>query len=162
MEFNLNYFVLELITFAIGLALSAFIYLPYLKGWMEGRQKRIENQLATAEQRQKEAEKLKSDFEAKVREMEQKSNAALKEAQVEAQKNREEIVLAARKESEKIMHDAHAMIEAEHKAVVKDIQKEMGVLAITIAEKIIRTSVDAKVQEKTVADTIKEMGAKRN
>jgi len=162
MEFNLNYFILEFITFVIGLTLSAFIYLPYLKGWMEKRRKRIEEQLATAELRQKDAEKLKSDFETKVREMELKASATLREAQVEAQKTREEIVLAARKEGEKIMVDAHSMIEAERKNVVKDIQKEMGTLAVTIAEKIVRSSVDAKAQEKIVAETIREMGAKRN
>jgi F-type H+-transporting ATPase subunit b len=162
MEFNATYYVIEMITFLIGLTLSAFIYLPYLKGWMEKRQKRIEDQLATAEQRQKDAEKLKSDFETKVHEVEQKTSATLKEARLEAQKISGEITLAARKEAEKILFDAHAMIEAEHKAVVKDIQKEMGNLAVAIAEKIIRQSVDVKAQEKIVAETIKEMGAKKN
>lgn len=162
MEFNLNYFVLEMITFVIGLTLSAFIYLPYLKGWMSKRRDRIETQLADAEKRHREAEKLKSDFEARARELEAKVGATLKDAQVEAQKTREEIVLAARKEAEKIMFDAHAMIEAEKKSVAKEIQREMGTLAVAIAEKIVRGSVDAKAQERIVAEAIKDMGAKRN
>jgi F-type H+-transporting ATPase subunit b len=162
MEFNLTYYVLEMITFVLGLTLAAFIYLPYLKGWMSNRQKRIETQLSTADQRQKEAEKLKADFEARARELEAKVSATLKEAQVEAQRTREEIVLAARKEAEKILFDTHAMIEAEKKGVVKEIQKEMGSLAVAIAEKIVRGSVDAKAQERIVAEAIKEMGAKRN
>lgn len=162
MEFNLNYFILEMITFVIGLTLSAFIYLPYLKGWMAKRRDRIETQLAEAEKRHQEAEKLKADFEARSRELEARIGATLKEAQVEAQKTREEIVLSARKESEKIMFDAHAMIDAEKKSVVKEIQKEMGTLAVAIAEKIVRGSVDAKTQEKIVAESIREMGTRKN
>ncbi len=162
MEFNATYYVLEMITFLLGLTLAAFIYVPYLKGWMTKRQQRIETQLAAAEQRQKEAEKLKADFEVRARDLEAQVGATIKEAQAEAQKTREEIVLSARKEAEKIMFDAHAMIEAEKKSVVKEIQKEMGAMAVAIAEKIVRGSVDAKAQDRIVAEAVKEMGARKN
>lgn len=65
MEFNLSVFGLQLATFVIGMFLSGLVFLPYLRGWMADRQKRIEGQLATAEQRQKDAEKLKADYRAK-------------------------------------------------------------------------------------------------
>ncbi len=44
MEFNLNVFLLQLATFVVGMWLSSKIFLPQLKGWMESRQKRIEDQ----------------------------------------------------------------------------------------------------------------------
>jgi len=46
--------------------------------------------------------------------------------------------------------------------VVKEFQKEMGALAVAIPEKIVRGSVDAKAQDRIVAEAVKEMGARKN
>ena len=70
MEFDVNVFILQLLTFLVGMWLSSLVFLPYLKGWMQGRQKRIEDQLSNAEKRQKEAEDLKAEFEKKVKDLE--------------------------------------------------------------------------------------------
>ncbi len=162
MEFNLSVFLLQLATFVIGMFLSALVFLPYLRGWMADRQKRIEGQLATAEQRQKDAEKLKADLEQKMRELEQKTTDTLQNARKEADRMKEEIVQAARKESELTLADARKVIESERKAVSAKLQQEIGALAVDIAEKIIRASVDGKVQDKIVQESIQGLNARKN
>jgi F-type H+-transporting ATPase subunit b len=162
MEFNPTVFLLQLGTFLIGMWLSALIFLPYLKGWMRDRQKRIEEQIRTAENLQKDAENLKADFEAKAKSLEKTTTDTIQKARNEASKMREEITHNARKEAEQIISDARKAIESERQAVTQAIQKEMGTLAVTIAEKIIRSSVDAKVQEKIVQESLKELGTRKN
>jgi F-type H+-transporting ATPase subunit b len=162
MEFNLQVFVLQLATFIVGMWLSKIIFLPYLKGWMSERQKRIEDQLATAEKRQKDAEALKAEFEKKVKELEQNTADILQRTRQEAAKGRDEVVQTARKEAELILSDARKAIESERQEVTRALQKEVGVLAVAIAEKILRTSVDAKAQEKLVQEGVKELGARKN
>lgn len=162
MEFNLQVFILQLATFIVGMWLSKLIFLPYLKGWMSERQKRIEDQLATAEKRQKDAEALKSEFENKVKELEQNTADILQRTRQEATKGRDEVVQMARKEAELILSDARKAIESERQEVTQALQKEVGALAVSIAEKILRTTVDAKAQEKLVQEGVKELGARKN
>lgn len=162
MEFNLSVFLLQLATFLVGMYLSSKIFLPQLKEWMESRQKRIEEQIATADKRQAEAANLKTDFEKKVKELEQGTAEILQRSRKEASQARDEAVQSARKEAELILADARKAIESERQAVTQALQKEVGLLAVEIAEKIIRSSVDAKVQEKIVKESIQELGARKN
>jgi F-type H+-transporting ATPase subunit b len=162
MEFNVTVFALQLATFLIGMWLSSIIFLPYLKGWMGDRQKRIEDQLATAEKRQKESEALKLELDKKLKELEQRTTEALQDARKEAGRMKEEIVQNSRKEAELILADARKAIESERKSVSQSLQQEMGVLAVAIAEKIIRSSVDAKVQDKIVKESIQEIQTRKN
>jgi F-type H+-transporting ATPase subunit b len=162
MEFNLTLFALQAVTFLVGMWLSSKIYLPYLNGWMQSRQKRIEDQLANAEKRQKESESLKADFDKKVKELEQNTLEILQKTRQEATKNRDEAIAAARKEAEMILADARKAIESERKQLTQTLQKEVGVLAVSIAEKIIRSSVDAKLQEKLINENVQELSLNKN
>jgi F0F1-type ATP synthase membrane subunit b/b' len=51
---------------------------------------------------------------------------------------------------------------AEKKAALQAVRAEVGGLAVTIAEKILRSSVDAKAQQKLIDESLKELGAKKN
>jgi len=162
MEFNLTVFLLQLATFLVGMFVSTKIFLPQLKEWMESRQKRIEDQIASAEKSQAVAADLKAEFEKKVKELEQGTVEILQRSRKEAAQARDEAIQSARKEAELILSDARKAIESERQAVTQALQKEVGLLAVEIAEKIIRSSVDVKVQEKIVKESIQELGARKN
>jgi F-type H+-transporting ATPase subunit b len=162
MEFNTTLFILQAVTFLIGMWLSSKIFLPYLNGWMQSRQKRIEDQLANAEKRQKESESLKADFDKKVKELDQNTVEILQKTRREATQSRDEAIQAARKEAELILADARKAIESERRQLTQDLQKEVGALAVSIAEKIIRSSVDAKAQEKLINENVKELSVSKN
>ncbi len=162
MEFNLTVFLLQLATFLVGMFVSTKIFLPQLKEWMESRQKRIEDQIASAEKSQAVAADLKAEFEKKVKELEQGTVEILQRSRKEAAQARDEAIQSARKEAELILSDARKAIESERHAVTQALQREVGLLAVEIAEKIIRSSVDAKVQEKIVKESIQELGSRKN
>ena len=162
MEFNLTVFLLQLATFLVGMFVSTKIFLPQLKEWMESRQKRIEDQIASAEKSQAVAADLKAEFEKKVKELEQGTVEILQRSSKEAAQARDEAIQSARKEAELILSDARKAIESERHAVTQALQREVGLLAVEIAEKIIRSSVDAKVQEKIVKESIQELGSRKN
>src|ERR1700722_10792307 len=157
MEFNLYVFVLQSLTFVVGMYFCSLIFLPKLRGWMDSRQKGIEEQFATAEKRQKESEALKVDFEKKVKELEQNTIEILQKTRQEAAQSRDEAIQAARKEAGLILADARKAIESEKQQLTKDLQIAVGTLAVSIAEKIIRSSVDAKAQEKLINENVQEL-----
>lgn len=66
------------------------------------------------------------------------------------------------KKRDLFLADARRTIENESQAVSLALQKEVGSLAVSIAEKLIRSSVDAKVQDKIVQESIKEINAQKN
>src|SRR5581483_9011330 len=160
MEFNLNVFILSTATFLVGMWLSGKIFLPHLKGWMESRKKGIEDQLIFAQKRQQDAEALKADFENKVKELEQNTTDILQRTRKEAAQARDEAIQAARKEAELILVEARKAIESERQAVTQSLQKEVGALAVSIAEKILRSSVDGKAQERLVKETADQLGVR--
>jgi len=162
MEFNPTIFTLQLITFALGLTLAYFVYMPYLRGWMDERRKRIESQLEAAAKGQKDAEALKADLERKMKEMDQKVQAAIAQSRADADKARQEAAAAARKEAEKILADTRASLEQERRDTLSAVQKEVAALSVAIAEKILRNSVDAKAQQKLIDETLREMTSKKN
>lgn len=97
-----------------------------------------------------------------MRELEQKTTDTLQNARKEADRMKEEIVQAARKESELTLADARKVIESERKAASATLQKEIGALAVDIAEKIIRASVDGKVQDKIIQESLQGLNARKN
>ena len=162
MEFAGNIFILQLITFVLGLTLSYFIYVPYLRGWMTERRKRIEGQIDQAAKNQKDAEALKADLERKMRELDEKTQQTLAAARSEADKTRNELVATARKEADRILTDTRASLEQEKQAALQAIRKEVGSLAVSIAEKILHGSVDAKAQQKLIDESLKSLGVQKN
>ena len=97
-----------------------------------------------------------------MKELEIKTTETLQTARREADRMKEEIVQAARKESELTLADARKVLESERKAASATLQQEIGALAVDIAEKIIRASVDAKVQDKIVQESIQGLNARKN
>jgi F-type H+-transporting ATPase subunit b len=162
MEFEANIFILQLITFGLGLLLAYFIYVPYLRGWMTDRRKNIESQIEQATKNQKDAEALKLDLERKMRELDEKTQQTLAQARTEADKARNEMVAAARQEADRILTDARVALEQEKQSALQAVRKEVGGLAVSIAEKILRSSVDAKAQQKLIDESLKDLSANKN
>jgi F-type H+-transporting ATPase subunit b len=162
MEFHPTIFFLQLITFTLGLVLAYFVYMPYLKGWMTERRDRIAGQLEAAARAQKAAEDLKAEVDRRSREMDAQARNALAEARAEADRSKAEIVGTARREAEKLVADAREAMSQEREAVVREVRKEVGALSVAIAERILRSSVDAKAQQKLIDESLKELTAKKN
>jgi len=162
MEFEASIFYLQLITFSLGLLLAYFVYVPYLKGWMTERQNRIASQLEEAAKNQKSAEALKTDLDRKMKEMDAKVQQTLADSRAEADKARQEAAANARKEAEKILADTRAALEQERHDTLLAVQREVAALSVAIAEKILRSSVDAKAQQKLIDESLKELTSKKN
>ncbi len=100
---------------------------------------------------------MKADFEKKGKELEQNTADILQRTRQDAAHSRDEVIQLARKEAELILAEARKAIASERLAVTQSLQKEVGNMAVSIAEKILlRASVDAKAQEKLVRESVKE------
>jgi F-type H+-transporting ATPase subunit b len=162
MSFNFGVFALQLISFLLSMWIASKLFLPYLKQWMADRKKRIENQIQQAEEQQHQAEVLKSKFEQQLSELQEKVEMTLRETRKQADQEKEKIIKASREEANRILTETRILIEQQKKEMTKKIQQEVGGMALTIAEKLIRASIDSKIQEALVQKEISEMSSHSN
>jgi F-type H+-transporting ATPase subunit b len=162
MEIDLNIFLLQLVTFCLGMFISAKLFLPYLRGWMEKRKKHIADQILNAEILQEEAAKLKEDLVWKLKDLDRNSADIIRAARNEAETIKEEIVQSSRREAKRILTEARQALESERRELSQSLQNEVGALSVAIAEKIMRAAVDQKVQSKLVEESLKELNPSKN
>ena len=119
----------------------------------------VEKRNATIEQSLKDAHEIEARMGQMVEEHARMLDEARKEqAQIlrEATDTRNKILAQAkddaREEAAKILAEARTEIEAEKEAALRDVRKEVAVLSVSIAEKILRKELADDAQQKEYID----------
>lgn len=139
--------------------LSYFLFNP-VRAFLKKRQDKIKEDIDTAKQDKEDAAALKADYDGKLREIEKEAEAILSEARQKALQNEAKIIDEAKEEASRIIERANRQAELEKKAAADDMKKEMIQIAALMAQKIVAQTVDTKIQDSLVEDTLKEIGDK--
>lgn len=137
--------------------LSYFLLNP-VRALLKKRQNRITNDREQAEHDKLEAEKLKQDYDARIKNVEKHAELILSEARKKALKSEERIVDEAKEEAARIIAHAKTEAELEKKKAADDIKKEIIAVATLMAGKVAAASVDEQTQNALVEETLKEIG----
>lgn len=137
--------------------LSYFLLNP-VRALLKKRQDRITNDREQAEHDKLEAEKLKQDYDARIKNVEKDAELILSEARKKALKSEERIVDEAKEEAARIIAHAKTEAELEKKKAADDIKKEIIAVATLMAGKVAAASVDEQTQNALVEETLKEIG----
>ncbi|AWB66417.1 F0F1 ATP synthase subunit B [Saccharobesus litoralis] len=147
----------ELIAFTVFVLFCMKYVWPPLNGAIEARQKKIADGLEAAEHAEKDLEL------AQKRATEQLKDAKAQAAQIiEQAKNRENQMIdeaadKARAEAEKILAAGHAEIEAERNRAKEELRKQVAVLAVAGAEKILERSIDSSAHADILDKLVEEL-----
>ena len=156
----------QLLFDAIVMALSMlllFTVLSYLlfdpvRDLLEKRKQRIVDDRETAKREKKEAIAYKEEYDKKLKEVDKEVQEILGEARKKAMKNEAKILAEAKAEAARMIARANAEIELEKKHALDDMKQEMIAIATMMAQKVVTASIDTKVQESLIEETLKEMG----
>lgn len=155
---------MDLITPGIGLVFwtsVVFIILVFLLGkfaWkpilgaVKDREKSIEDALLSAEKAREEMSKLQSDHEQLVKEAKAERDNILKEAKSTKDKVIAQAEEIAREEASKIMARANAEIEREREQAFKELKKEVAIIAISAATKILKNELQDKAKQEALVN----------
>lgn len=143
--------------FILLLAMSYFLFNPARK-LLQDRQQKIKGELEDAKENQEYAQRLKEEYEAKLKEIDKESESILSEARKKALANENQIIAEAKEEAARIMERARKEAELEKQKMADDVKKEMISIASMMAGKIVSASVDTEVQNALIDETLKEMG----
>lgn len=143
--------------FILFFTLSYLLFNP-ARDYLEKRRNKIAGDLQNAKENKEEALALKAEYESRLREINKEAEQILDEARKKAKKQEAEIVAEAREEAGRILARADREIELEKKKALEDVKQEMVSIASMMAAKAMAASIDVKIQEALIEETLKEMG----
>lgn len=156
-QFLFDTIVLALSMLVLFTLLSYILFNP-VRDMLEKRRQRVADEQETAKRERQEAIAYKEEYEQKLKEIKKEAEEILSEARKKAMKNEAKIVAEAKEEAARIMERANAEIELEKKHALDDMKQEMIAIAAMMAQKVVTASIDTKVQEGLIEETLKEMG----
>ena len=143
--------------FILFFALSYLLFNP-VRDVLEKRKQKIAGELASAAQDQASAAALKEEYEAKLKDVNKEAESILEATRRKAKAREEEMLEEARAEAARIIERANREIELEKKKAVDDMKQEVVNIAALMAEKVVGSSMNVKIQDALIDETLKEMG----
>ncbi|WP_174614934.1 F0F1 ATP synthase subunit B [Virgibacillus ihumii] len=153
--------LVQLATFIILLLLLRKYAWGPLMGIMQKREEYVANEIESAENSRKEAEKAQEEATAQLKQTKQDAQQIIEDAKRTGVKQEQEIVQSAKTEAERIKQAAQEEIQNEKEKAIQALQDKVSSLSVLIASKVIEKEISAQDQEELINDYIKEVGEER-
>jgi F-type H+-transporting ATPase subunit b len=125
---------------------------------MENRRNKIKAELENAASDMEAAEKMKNEYEAKLKSVNAEAERILGDARKQALANENKVIAEAREEAAQIISHAQKEAELEREKAVDAVRNEIIEIATLLAAKAISEQINVNIQDKLINDTLKEMG----
>ena len=133
--------LLHCVNIAVLFVLLRVILWKHISKFLAARAERVENELSEAANTFTEAEQMKEEYERSVGDLEEKGREILRESQIRAGEQAEEITASAKKQAAKIMGEARELIDSERRGAVIAARHEIAQLATEMASQILGREV---------------------
>ena len=143
--------------FVLFAVMSYFLFNPARK-MLSDRQAKIKGELDDAQANLEEANRLREEYEVKLRDVDKEVESILSDARKRALANENQIIAQAKEEAARIMERTRVEAELEKQKVSDEMKKEIISVASLMAGKVVAASIDTKVQNQLIDETLKEMG----
>lgn len=143
--------------FILFILLSYILFNP-VRNMLQKRQEKITNDRESAKSDMEAAQSLKTEYEAKLKDIDKEADVILSEARKKALRREEDIVDDAKAEAARIVENANREAELEKKRVADEVKQEMIQVAAAMAAKVVAGSIDVKISDELVEQTLNEMG----
>jgi len=154
-------FVFQIInTFILFLILKKFLFKPVTE-FMENREKEIVDSIKEAEEKNKEAESLKTEYLTKLKGAEEEGRQIVRDAAKRAEERANEILKAAEKEANLYKERATVEINREKEKAINTLKDDIASLAMLAATKVIEKNLDEESHKNLVKNFIDEVGETR-
>lgn len=143
--------------FILFFALSYLLFNP-VRNVLEKRKQKIAGELEQAATDKKEAAELRTEYEAKLKEISKEADRILEDARKKAKAKEAEIVGEAKAEAARIMERNGRELELEKKKAIDEMKQEVVNIASMMAGKVVAASINTTIQDTLIEETLKEMG----
>jgi len=134
------------------------IYKKFVSGALKKRTENIENQLAEAKAAKEEAVKKLSEIEARLKDKDAEAKAVIDIATQNGEKEKERLIAEGERMSKDIVESAKENIGAELAKAKEEIRREAALMAIELAEKMVKENINREDQARILEDYIAKVG----
>lgn len=143
--------------FILYLLLNKYAFGP-LFGVMEKRREQVLNEMKTAEESRKEAEKYLEEQKSAIEQARHEALEIIDHARKTSSRQSEEIIKKANDEAARLKEEALKEIENEKKKAVSELKSQVSAMSVLIASKIIEKQIDEKSQKEVVEKYLSKVG----
>jgi len=138
--------------FAI-LILWRFLWKP-LARFMEKRTRGIEQDIANAKKNREQAEELEAQFRARLAQIDEEARGILRRAAEDGKQLHDRMLADAHEEARRLIENASRQIDTDKRHAIRELRAETVRLAVLIAEKAMKQSVNQEVQERLITEFV--------
>jgi len=136
--------------------LAKFAYRPLMQV-LEDRQKKIADNIDSAERERKDAQQLKMEYQQQLAQARSQAQVIVEKAEKLAEEAKEEILKDARAESARILKNAQAEVARERALALAQLKNEVVVLSMAAATKIIDKNIDTEANAMLISNFIEKL-----
>ncbi|OGF21090.1 ATP synthase F0 subunit B [Candidatus Falkowbacteria bacterium RIFOXYB2_FULL_38_15] len=152
--------IAQLVNFSIlVIILYKLLYKPVLKV-LNDRKEKIEQGLKDAKSLGEELERTKELQKREINKAKVEAREIIENAQDLAEKSGQDIKIKAKNEVEKLITAARTQIIDEKEKMLAEARKEISSLVLDISEKVFGKLVDAKINQKLIDESVKDIKKK--
>ena len=153
-DINPGLLFVQIVTFLLAIAiLWRFLWKPLAK-FMEKRTRAIEQDLANAKNSREQAEEIEAQLKARLAQIDEETKVILRRAADESKQLRDRMLADAQEEARRLIQNASRQIETDQRHAIRELRTETVRLAVLIAEKALKQSVDPGVQERLIKEFV--------
>lgn len=142
------------VIFAIVFFILAKFGFPIITGMVDKRTKRIDDAIAAARKAEESLAGLAEEQERLIAEAKAEQARILHEASAQRDSMIAKAQEEAREEATRIMEEAKIKIREEKEAALRDVRKEVAILSISIAEKVVKKELSSDKQQLEYIDRL--------
>lgn len=142
------------IIFAIVLFILAKFGFPMITGMVEKRNRRINDSLEAARRAEEAIASLNEEQERIMAQTRAEQARLMKEASQERERMMAKAAQDAREEAQKIMEEARVRINEEKEAALRDVRREVALLSLAVAEKVVRKELSTEEGRNELVDKL--------
>jgi F-type H+-transporting ATPase subunit b len=157
MGLELGQIITHIIGFLIAvIILKKFAWKPLLS-MLEERRSKIRSEFDSIEEERKKAEKLHSEYETKLKDIDSLARTKIQEAAREGQKLSNEIRESARKEAKQIVTRTREELQRDLDKAKVQLRDDVVSMTLQVAERIIQEKLDREKDKQLIAGFVDEM-----
>jgi F-type H+-transporting ATPase subunit b len=154
---NVGLMIWTLVVFAIVFfTLRKYVY-PLIGQQLDGRAKTISDEIDSAAEVRKEADKVLEEYRERLKEARAQAEQIVERARKAGEVHEREATEEAQAKREQMMEQTRRDIEAETRRAIEEIRREVADLTIQATEKVTRKMLTTEDQRKLVEDALSEL-----
>ena len=156
--FGIPGWILKVLNMIVFLALLVYFLKGPVTAALAQRHADIQRETAEAKERREKADRMASDIQARLTQIEGEVRSIRERAEAEGQRQRQELMAAAEAEAAKILQSARNEVDNRLKSARHELTEYAGQLAGERAQQILKEKITDADQKKLFEESLREVG----